>query len=253
MSVQLLDPLLPPVPTFGEESPSPGNAGTGGFPALPPFDSVGSQYPMPPPAPSSMPFGPLGGILQYLSSLISQLLGNFGNTNASGQPFFQNASGGSCGDPHLSFNGSTWNNMSPQPDLLDSNSICGGYRVSTQTTPPDANGVTYNQSATVHTNFGQSAVTLDNAGNATVWHDGFSCALSDGESMNVGNGTTATRNADGSVTVSSAAQNGGSLTTTMTQNGPGVDVNISGNNVDLGGALVSGAPARLQPVRYGLP
>ena len=43
------------------------------------------------------------------------------------EQYFQNASGGSVGDPHLSFNGKTWDNMGSQPDLLHSDSIPGGY------------------------------------------------------------------------------------------------------------------------------
>ena len=50
-----------------------------------------------------------------------------------------------------------WDSMTSHDDLVHSAQIDGGYRVSTAVTQPDANGVTWNQSATVHANFDQDA------------------------------------------------------------------------------------------------
>ena len=157
------------------------------------------------------------------------------------EQYFTNANGGSNGDPHLSFNGASWDNMGSQPDLLHSDSFPGGYQLSTQTTPPSANGITYNQSATVATNYGQNSITLDNSGNATISQDGNSYQLPVGESMDLENGTFVQRNQDGSLCITSNNGQGGQITTTMKQNGNGVDVNTTANNVDLGGALVNGS------------
>ena len=234
----------------------------GGLPALPAMpgsDNIQSQYPSsssfanpmtmlndmnPMQSPLSMLLGPLGGLLQYLTSMLSQLGGGSGsNQPPQSEQYFGSASGGSNGDPHLSFNGSTWNDMQSQHDLLDSNSFWGGYRVSTQTTAPNAQGVTYNQSATVRTNFGGTSVTLDNAGNATITQNGASFALNPGSTFDLGNGEVATRNTDGSVSVTQTNRQGGEITTTLRDNGQGVDVNSTASNVDLGGALVRGAGA----------
>lgn len=262
MNMLTQDPLLSPA-ALALQSPALGTGETfaGGLPRLIApgnDDNIQSQYPSSPSfaspstflddlnpmqSPMSMLLGPLGGILQYLSSLISQLTGGSGiNQPAQNEQYFGTASGGSNGDPHLSFNGSTWNNMQSQGDLLNSNSFWGGYRVSTQTTPPNAQGVTYNQSATIHTNFGGTTVTLDNAGNATIEQNGNSFAFAPGSTYDLGHGETATRNDDGSVSVTQLNGQGGQITTTMRHNGQGVDVNCSANNVDLGGALTSGAP-----------
>jgi len=234
------------------DSEGTGGAGTFESPLLSGLDNIASAYPQqqtplqsllndlnPMQSPASMLLGPLGGIGQFLSQLISQFLGN-GN-GQSGEQYFNNASGGSNGDPHLSFNGSTWDNMGSQPDLLNSNSFHGGYQLSTQTTPPNAQGVAYNQSATVSTNFGNTQVSLDNAGNATIAQNGFSYPLQSGTTLDLGRGETVTRNQDGSLAITCANQHGGEITTTMRDNGQGVDVNTTAHNVDLGGALVNGA------------
>lgn len=172
------------------------------------------------------------------------------------EQYYANASGGSNGDPHLSFNGSAWDNMGSQPDLLHSDSFPGGFQISTQTTPPQANGVTYNQNATVTTNNGQTQVSLDKSGNATITQDGSSYAIQPGTSYDLGNGEMVQRNADGSLAITCNNGIGGQITTTMKQNGNGVDVNAQANNVDLGGALVNGqsnapgGPHYLQPMAH---
>ena len=187
----------------------------------------------------------IGSLLQQLLQALETFfnasgLGSGGFPYGGNEPYFQNATGASVGDPHLSFNGSTWDNMGSQPDLLHSDSFQGGYQIATQATAPAANGVTYNQRATVTTNFGMTSVSLDNAGNATVTENGNAYALQAGETMDLGNGELVTRNGDGSVQVTCDNGNGGAIATTMRQNGQGIDVNATANNVNLGGALVAG-------------
>jgi hypothetical protein len=64
--------------------------------------------------------------------------------------------------------------------------------------------------------------------------------LQPGQTFDLGNGEIATRNADGSVTVTCTNGSGGEIATTLSGNGNGVDVNVSASNVDLGGTLVRG-------------
>ncbi|HUA08656.1 MAG TPA: hypothetical protein VMA98_05225 [Candidatus Acidoferrales bacterium] len=188
------------------------------------------------------------GMLQAAGSAIGQWFS--GTPQYNGEQYYASASGGSNGDPHISFNGSTWNDMQSEPDLLHSDSIPGGYQLSTQTTAPNANGVTYNQSATVTTHGGRTQVSLTNSGVATIAQNGVATNLSPGQTVQLGN-ESVTCNANGSLQITSHNQDGGQITTTMTQNGNGVDVNVSANNVDLGGAMVNGngsnAPAQSLP------
>lgn len=129
--------------------------------------------------------------------------------------------------------------MSSHTDLLDSNSFRGGYRVSTQATQPNANGVTYNQNATVSTDGGNVAVELDANGNATLSRFGNVTTIQDGQTLNLGNGESVARNANGSLVVSDQTQQGATIATTLSDNGSGVDVNVQANNVDLGGYMVN--------------
>ncbi|MDQ2992729.1 MAG: hypothetical protein M3R30_07935 [Candidatus Eremiobacteraeota bacterium] len=131
--------------------------------------------------------------------------------------------------------------MTGHNDLLDSNSFNGGFRLSTQTMTPNASGVTFNGSATVSTRNGGTNVTLDNHGNATIDRNGHSFALQNGQSYNLGGGESVSRAADGSVDVSERNAQGGSIDTTLRDNGSGVDVNVQANNVNLGGDLANGA------------
>lgn len=193
-------------------------------------------------------FIPGANILQGIFQMLQQLL-NEQNQGTQGNPFgfgdderyFQNANGGSVGDPHLSFNGSTWDNMGSQPDLLHSDSFDGGYQLSTQTTPPAANGVSYNQEATVTTNYGGTSVTMDKSGNVSISQLGNSFSLQAGQSVDLDNGEFVQRNADGSLQITLNNGAGGTISTTMRSNGTGVDVNTTAANVDLGGTLVAGA------------
>jgi len=208
----------------------------------------------------------LGGLLQQLS----QALGGSGGSPCGNPPqqYFGRASGSSTGDPHLAFSGNGtnahWDSMSGHPDLLDSQSFNGGFRLSTQTTAPNANGVTYNGSATVATRNGRERVTLDNAGNATVDRNGQTFALQDGQSYDLGGGERVSRAADGSLDITQRNARGGSIETTLRDNGQGVDVNVQAQNVGLGGDLVGGGngvggggyqgPPELMPLpRIGVP
>lgn len=185
---------------------------------------------------------PFGNLFAMLQSLIAQL-GSWMNGSGGNQHFFADATGGSTGDPHLSFNGRTWNDMQSESDLLCSDSVLGGYRLSTQTTAPNANGITYNQRATVTTDGGATRVTLSNDGTAAYTQGAVTCSLAPGASVNLGNGEIATRAQNGTLTVTNTTPEGGIITTTMSQNGQGVDVNVDASNVDLGGTLAqNGGP-----------
>jgi hypothetical protein len=233
---------------------------------------------------------PLGQLVSLFANMLQALMGALGGSANGGgaigsspsptagptagpqittpQTYVQNATVSSTGDPHLSASGTAANgtaiatkydSMTGHRDLVDSDSFAGGYRVSTQTTAPDANGITYNRSATVRT--GDASVTVDNAGNVTVKTaspyagryaspDGptsQSTTLASGQSMTLDSGATVTKNADGSVTMSDTNASGGSITTTFTQNGKGVDVVTSASNADLGGDVMgqaTGQPAQ---------
>ncbi|HEY1977801.1 MAG TPA: hypothetical protein VGG89_14710 [Candidatus Baltobacteraceae bacterium] len=198
-------------------------------------------------------FGPLSGLLQQLMQMLQSMMGNAGYGEYGGyggytggcngygnEQYFSNASGSSTGDPHLSFNGSHWNSMSSQPDLLDSNSIPGGYQVSTQVTAPNAKGVTWNQSATVALDNGNVAVSMNNEGQATVRDGDRMIPIAAGQTLNLGSGASVTCNGNGSLSVLAQNQYGGSIQTTLTAQGQGVNVEANAQNVDLGGSLVAG-------------
>jgi hypothetical protein len=208
-------------------------------------------------------FGPLlNGVGSLLSSLGNFFSGGSGSqstpapvqsTPQQGQQYFGNATASSTGDPHLAFNGTSatgsnsnakWDSMASHQNLLDSNSFAGGYRVSTTATAPNSSGVTYNQSASVSTNGGRDSVTLGVNGSATISRNGHSSAIADGQSFSLGNGETVSRAQNGSLTIDDTNSNGGSISTTLSENGNGVDVNVQANNVDLGGDLAGGPNAQ---------
>jgi hypothetical protein len=190
--------------------------------------------------------GGVNAMLSQLMALLQQLLSALGGQGSSAQPFYNSAQASSTGDPHLAFNGTTdtgtqqsrFDSMDDQPDLLDSNSFRGGYQIGTSVTPAGANGVTWNRQATVTTNFGGTQVSLDNQGQAIVQRNGKSLSLAAGQSMQLGRGESVTRNSDGSLVISDDNGSGGSITTTLRDSGPGVDVSIDANAVALGGDLV---------------
>lgn len=214
----------------------------------------------PNPATSSLFNGmPFGSLVQQLLAAFEQLLNAIGslmgNASSSAEPFYENATASSTGDPHLAFDATgangrrtnaRYDSMSSHEDLLHSRSIAGGYRISTAVTEPQQNGVTYNQSATVTTDFGDTSVTLDKTGAATIVSHGRQLSIAAGQSIDLGNGETVTRNADGSLNVGDRSQRGGSIVTTFRSNGQGVDVNVRAHDVALGGDLASAAAPDLQ-------
>ena len=209
-------------------------------------------------------FGSLMGMLQQLMQVLQSMMGYgcnapYGPSNSppygsgncppygpansppyGNERFFQNATGASDGDPHLSFNGARWDNMTSQPDLLNSNSFAGGFRISTQATPPNGKGIAWNQSATVSLNDGATKIGMNNDGQATVTNNGQSVAIQKGQTLQLGNGESVTYEENGSLRVSAQNGNGGRIETTLTPEGRGVNVDVTAHDVDLGGTLVNG-------------
>jgi hypothetical protein len=202
------------------------------------------------PAQTAM-FGPLPGLLQQLIQMLQSLMGGscapYGQGQCGNQQFFENANGASEGDPHLSFNGSKWNSMVSHPNLLDSNSIPGGFRISTQVTSPNERGVTRNQSATISLDNGQTKISMNNDGQASIQENGRNVSISAGQTVRLGNGATVTENQNGSLSVDASNGYGGRIETTLTAQGRGVNVDVTAHDVDLGGALVRGPQQWAQP------
>ena len=214
--------------------------------------------------------GPLAGISHLLMQLIGMLgsllegggmPGGGGNVPASPENYFSSAGGSSTGDPHLSFSGQsavgnyggTWNSMSGHGDLLDSDSVPGGFSISTTPSAPDARGVTYNASASITTDGGSSVLTYGADGSATISQNGSTTPLARGQNLSLP-GEQITWNADGSLQVDVDDGNGGSIATTLSRNGQGVDVRATARNLDLGGDLVNGATqSPPQPVGAPIP
>jgi hypothetical protein len=196
-------------------------------------------------------FGPLMGVLQQLMQMMQSLMGYgcgpslgsggcspYGGSN---EKYFQNASGSSDGDPHLSFNGVRWNDMASQPDLLNSNSFAGGFRIGTQVTPPNGKGVTWNQSATVSMNNGATTVSMSDNGQASIESYGQQISIARGQTVQLGGGESVTCEQNGSLRVVAQNGSGGSIETTLSPQGKGVNVDVTAHDVDLGGALVDGS------------
>jgi len=216
--------------------------------------------------------GPLPGLIQQLMAMLQSLMGGAGAGSQYGngtcppygggndcsayggnEQFFPAANGASEGDPHLSFNGSKWNSMASQPDLLNSDSIPGGFRISTQVTTPNDKGVTKNQSATIALNNGQTTISMDNCGQASITNFGRSVPISAGQTVQLGNGSSVTCDRNGSLTVNAQNAMGGRISTTLTAQRQGVNVDMSAHNVDLGGALVRGGVANPGPIPGPIP
>jgi hypothetical protein len=212
--------------------------------------------------------GSIAGILTGLVSLLQQLVGSFLNQNATQpaaqqqqqpcaaaggrQQRFENVDVSSTGDPHLATVGTRegpgggavdahWDSMSSQNDLVHSTQIDGGYRVSTEVTQPGANGVTWNQSATVHANFDQDAVTMNRDGSFAIYDNGNEVALGKGESAVLSGGETVSENEDGSLLISARSATGGSIATTLRANGQGVDVTTHAHEIAVGGDAIQRA------------
>jgi hypothetical protein len=186
------------------------------------------------------PYGMLGPMMGMLSQLMQMLQSLMGYQSCGNERFFRNADGASTGDPHLSFNGNRWNSMASQPDLLNSNSFPGGFQISTQTTQPNGKGMSWNRSATVALDGGATTITLNANGEPTITSNGQTRAIAPGETLHLDNGETVVAGANGSLCVSARNGEGGSITTTLTARGNGVDVDVTAHDVELGGALVNG-------------
>jgi hypothetical protein len=211
--------------------------------------------------------GTIAGLLTGLVSLLQQLVGSFLNQSRNQalnqrctQPQNQNcAQGGSgqrfedvdvssTGDPHLATVGTRedgggavdahWDSMTSQNDLVHSTQIDGGYRVSTAVTQAGANGVTSNQSATVHANFDQDAVTMTRDGSFAIYDNGAEVRLGKGESAVLSGGETVSENQDGSLIVGARSATGGTIATTLRANGAGVDVTTHAHDLAVGGDAI---------------
>jgi hypothetical protein len=206
--------------------------------------------------------GQNGGMLSIMQSLIGmvqQLVaalmsggGGFGAPYGGGQAV-QDVNISSTGDPHIAETGTTYgpngptsvnqhyDNMSSQPDLLSTHDVAGGYRVSTTTTQPNANGVTYNACASVSANGGRDRISMNKDGSYAITDYGQSIALTKGQTLTLSGGETVTANQDGSLTVNASNARGGSVSTTLTSTGNGVDVTNHAHHVTLGGSVVNHA------------
>lgn len=196
------------------------------------------------------------GIIQQLLGLFSQIFAALG-LSSNGSPGgalgsgtqFQNATGSSTGDPHLAFAGTSngqstnwrFDSMTDHADLLDSDSFDGGFQISTVATQPNANGVSFNQRASVATQNGATQVSLDRNGVASITNNGAAVSIAKGQTLDLGGGETVTENADGSLRVDENDGFGSDISTTLqAKDGAGVDVSVTAQNVDLGGDLVNG-------------
>ena len=209
---------------------------------------------------SMLGFGGIGSLVQQLVGLLQNLLqmltgGNISQTssfnpsNVNPEEYFNQAAGNSVGDPHLSFNGLDGNNhfessrfdsMTDHPNLLDSNSFLGGYQLSTKVGAPLSNGATFNQNATIVTNFGRTSVSMNGDGSVAISRCGQQVPIQNGQTIDLGQGETVTKNNDGSLTVVNTNTQGGRIATTLKPNsGGGVDVTADANGVNLGGDLVA--------------
>lgn len=238
-------------------------------------DGVRSNWWNPPAGvPSALPqsaVGQDGGFFGYASQLIGQMqnavnglmqraLASFGqapsarsSAAAATTATYQSADLSSVGDPHLGLSGtalnadgttknvtSNFDSMAGHTDLLHTNDFGDRFRVRTDVTAPDANGVTFNQKASATMNGGRDSVSLASDGTVSMTSGGQTVELAAGASLVLANGATVSRGSDGSVSIAENAPNGESLTTTFSLNGNGVDVRAhAAGGVSLGGDIVS--------------
>lgn len=213
--------------------------------------------------------GSIAGIITGLLSLLQQLVGSFLNQTqttpaqtsaqqhnqrcaaAGASQRFENVDVSSTGDPHLAAVGTRkdgggaidahWDSMTSQNDLVHSSQIDGGYRVSTSVTQAGANGITSNQSATVHANFDQDAVTMNRDGSFAIYDNGAEVRLGKGETAVLSGGETVSENEDGSLVVGARSATGGTIATTLRANGAGVDVTTHAHDIAVGGDAIAHA------------
>jgi hypothetical protein len=231
------------------------------------------------------PAATTNGMLGQIVSMLQQLMGGLGLGTASGSyapgswtpgPYepgpsgttntpaqrgatFQNATLSSTGDPHLAITGTLENpgggttsvndrydDMQSQRDLLSTDDFGDHLRVSTTASTPTADGVTYNQSATATMNHGRDSVTMSPGGTISVVDGGVATTIAAGQTLTLSGGETVSEATNGSVSIAEQNGAGESLTTTFTDNGPGVDVSATANGgVTLGGDLVRHATGAL--------
>ena len=211
-------------------------------------------------AQSGIANGIIGTIMSLLQQLTAMLGNMLGQQQLPGQlqPGSQHAvdaTFSSTGDPHLAETGTTtggavdnhFDSMVSHNDLVDSNDIPGGYRVSTTVGAPNANGVTTNASATVTTNFGQDSVTMRKDGTFSITDHGQPVALAPGQSVTLSGGESVTENGDGSLVVAASNGRGGTISTTLrAAGGSEVDVTTQAHDINVGGDIARGVatPAR---------
>ena len=190
----------------------------------------------------------ISNLIGRLQQLVGGFIGESGAENGT-QRQFNTVDVSSTGDPHLAASGTLsgsnapltekFDSMTAHDDLVHSTAIDGGYRVSTAVTQPDANGVTANQSATVHANYDGDRITMNRDGSYAISDDGDAVQLAKGGSLELAGGETVTSNADGSLTVAAANAAGGTIATTMRATGGGVDVTTHAQNLAVGGDVVN--------------
>jgi len=175
--------------------------------------------------------------------------GGYGGGYAAPGQTFSNVTISSSGDPHIAESGTQlgpngaqsvnqhYDCMTSQPDLVSAD-VAGGYRVATTVTQPNAQGVTWNQSATVDADHGRERVTMNNDGSFSVSQDGRSLSLARGQTLDLAGGETVTENQNGSLLVSASNGRGGSIATTLSASGGGVDVTTTAQHLQLGGSVV---------------
>ncbi len=137
--------------------------------------------------------------------------------------------------------------MASQPDLLNSDSFAGGFQISTQATPPNAKGVTWNQSATASLNNGATTIAMNDGGQPSITSYGQQISIARGQTLQLGDGESVTYEENGSLRVCAQNGSGGRIDTTLTPQGDGVNVDVTAHDVDLGGALVNGFERRRDP------
>jgi len=157
----------------------------------------------------------------------------------------------SWADPYITstINGNTASqtNMNSIPNLVNaSSSIVGGYQVSTTTASANANGVTYNQTATIQLDNNAQLIDtynpLNNTQSAVFVQGSSSQALTPGSSVYFANQGTIEVNNDGSLEIRANGPNAAFAQTYIGTDGTGLDVESNGAN-----AFITGYAANIQP------
>ncbi len=91
---------------------------------------------------------------------------------------------------------------------------------------------------------------MNRDGSFAITDDGEPVQLAAGSSRQLSGGETVTRNQDGSLSVSAANANGGTIATTLRATGGGVDVSTHAQNLAVGGDVVN-HDAEQQPIHRG--